>query len=1289
MANGASQDINPRVAPQGTIARVQDYRIDQRGRLVPRPGYTALGAEVGGVNRRTLVPRDLTTLDGELLCLGNSSPGVQTGIRAIYRYAPNAQGDWRTEFGNDLSVELSSRWMPMPAADRLEHMLSDPSPIESDVGVGSVAVTDDGRYTALATIDVGFFGQFTRFTVIDNETDQISFYADTGGIAEANAQVLAVSATDVIYFTQNTAGTEIRARSLLPGAATPALSATVVVATPTGAFPARYDVARYEGTSDFLIAFSTAAGFEWRRYTSAFGAYVLVASGTTTDATLVGQALSICGTSGENIHVLACRNTTQVQLRSFNPTTGASVVGPTNIGTADLCSWCSVTRVSSTNLMLRFFAETSLGVAGRITHQRLATQAAHANTTLQAYQGTRPWTRPVIVDGELFAIDTLGSDAPAPYGILHVSSSNLNSSRAGSLHGVFFDGAAKVTYSSATSTYVSTIALRPGTKQCYAILVTRDPRDNTFRIALVRFEIWSERRRQSVAVAGRLYISGGIIAAYDRRLLSQVGFEISPVIRNLTQSAGGSMTLLGVYQFQVVWRYVHPNGEVMQSAPSPPLFVTLTGANNRVQFRVTKPYSTGFNGWTATQNVQAYLDVYRTEAGGSIPRLVQSAACQFLLSGAVGEPFDITSGEADSVSQAGVPLYTQGADGSVSGRLPLGMASPAELIIESDGKVLVGRAQQTNDIQISIEKRPGETVSFVNDDLFFISNPEPLTAMVSAEDGRRFMFSKDRIRELVGQGPNAAGIGDISTPVEIETRVGCGDWRSVCKTEHGIFFRTGADDRPGIYLLPRGGSQAVETSGGIDYLLREFPVITSATRHEEEQLLTFTLQNAAGTDGRVVHLDLKMSGMDPKRGWVGAWLVDRVPLFEGVPDIEIVSQEKHVFPFVQANPTVISIPLPKGRRLGDRVVVMISTGGPFATSGISNYTTLGSRTSISGYTTVFERILSSQSAVTSATLAVFANGTAAGQSVSMIATVWLLRNTHPSQQSLATSTFSDTSITSFALPTNTPAWGSAKNLWLLGANADSAFGNSSPSTAGPARPVFSTPSDGFELFRTESTQQTGANSFQSQSTASRLLTAASLSGVTFNVNPVSGGATGQAFLIAVRPRDPVANASPIRASTQHRDRLYLCNSATVFFSDPDAFSDDGVAITPEWEACDIYPMGVGGEGRHLGVLLLAEVLGFCDVTCWYSYDNGDTWVRGVTYQITPTFGYAIGSTIRLLWTPYRRKIQGVRVKFTVQDSVNVPQGTSRGLALYQCVMMFEDLAGASRLTAAQRGNTGI
>ena len=115
-------------------------------------------------------------------------------------------------------------------------------------------------------------------------------------------------------------------------------------------------------------------------------------------------------------------------------------------------------------------------------------------------------------------------------------------------------------------------------------------------------------------------------------------------------------------------------------------------------------------------------------------------------------------------------------------RLPLGLASPCRFIAESNGKLWLAGLERDKQYQLSIENRPDEAAGFVNDDLFFGANSRSITGLAIGSDGRRFLFSRDDIREVLGEGPNAAGIGDLGEPIEADGQVGCVDWRSICKT---------------------------------------------------------------------------------------------------------------------------------------------------------------------------------------------------------------------------------------------------------------------------------------------------------------------------------------------------------------------------------------------------------------------------------------------------------------------------------------------------------------------------
>src|SRR5262245_1528665 len=121
MARGFDQTIDPRVAPQGTVARVQNMRIDKLGRLVPRKAYVSLGTSVAVPSlgeALSLRPVDLYTLDGDLICAGRSNT-VQTGMRALYKYQNQVGSAWRTEFVNQASANTAASFRALPAADSI------------------------------------------------------------------------------------------------------------------------------------------------------------------------------------------------------------------------------------------------------------------------------------------------------------------------------------------------------------------------------------------------------------------------------------------------------------------------------------------------------------------------------------------------------------------------------------------------------------------------------------------------------------------------------------------------------------------------------------------------------------------------------------------------------------------------------------------------------------------------------------------------------------------------------------------------------------------------------------------------------------------------------------------------------------------------------------------------------------------------------------------------------------------------------------------------------------------
>lgn len=1250
LASGGTTEIDPRVAPNGTLARVENLRIDKDGRAVARNGYSSLGT---GVLRsaNAINAYDLHVMGDTLVALG--AEGTVTGIRSEYQYAPTANRPWAAQaLGNANTRALS-------LASRVRQLIADPARVTTDSLMGLSAVTSDGAFTATVTCDST--GTTWRFQVLNAAGVPTFQFQNTASAV----RVLAVGNTFRTF--EQTGGT-ISVRTYDPvGSAS--IGSPTSLTTGASSPPAPFDVAQYEGTTDWLIAFPTATGYTWQRYNSAN-----VQQSTTNVTSLADAPVSICGATGETINVLNVRTTSGAELRTFNQAT-TLLVGPTNLdATGAVMNWVGIARRTSTTVAASFFKPAATSqlqtiVANTATHSTTGSPIGRFNCL--------PWSKPrALTDSgnatNVFQVIIPGSGASRSYVLMSwgvVGAFDLAMPEA-----LISQGAGKIAHSAATQGIAAPLDLI-GTRLYFAI-VTFDQRDRSYRSAMATTDVLSGARRQGVTVGGNLYLAGGMTQVFDGAFWSDLGFEESPDFTLAGGILAGAKTLLGVYTVQMVYRYVFSTGATMQSAPSAPKTVTLTGAQNGLNGVVFGPFSRiVLSNISQGQGVKVFADIYCTEAGGSIPRYVGSVLVAGGAAGASGAWSDLTS---DATQQTGAVLYTQGADGSVSGRLPLAVAAPGEVIAESDGKIIVGRLQSANDLQLSIESRPGESQGFINDDIYYLTNPEQVTALVTSLDSRRLVFAQDTIREVTGGGPNAAGVGEISEPAIVSSVMGAQDWRGVVSTEHGVMFQ---NLRGRICLLPVGGAQPVEISRGIEDVLAAYPVITSATRVEQDRLVTFTCQDTAGTDGRIVHLDLRNSGMG-KSGWIGRWIVDRVAAFEAEQFPAVISEQTFVFGGRLTADSTVTFPAPQGRKLNDRVIVAFFTRGQATITQPTGYALIASPASLASGSQVLrisESILNSASRLAIDSLTFGMTGTSGGNSPgNMVARVWLVRGGDPAAATETSSTNTGP-VTSAAPGILTPTWGTANTLWLSFVGSPSTFAD--PSFAGiplEAIRIFRAAPAGYTNVAPQVFQVTGAtnNNFEISSARANIRAAS-------QTQSWSMGASVNAVAAALAVKPLASTGTPIRAGVEWQGRLVVCNGSDVRRLDPTAVTDDGgLQVDTLAELATMYPMGSGGAGRHTGITFVGELLGFCSLTAWCSYDDGLTYVPCRTHHLVPGNGYALGQTLRLQWTPLRRKIDGVRVRIicTSDDQGQVPAtGSTRGVAWNQITNWFEDLVGPARV----------
>lgn len=1231
-AQGADQSIDPRIAPNGTLTRVQNLRIDREGRMVLRNGYQSLGVSVqgSGGGGLSLAPCDLYNYNGQLVALGNHGQG-QTGARYLYQFVDTFDGKWKTPgpFA-DGTISQGAGALGLAASDSMRIPYSSYFASATDATNADCAVNTAGLVCMVSDGPTGFGFDVQ---IVDPRSGAIIFNASTATGA-LFCRVLAIG-TKFFVFLANAGNLTV---STFDTATDITISApTAIAATLTAA--GVLDCAPLEGAStDYLLVYQTATGYTVERRTSA-NASVWI----TPVVALVGAPVSVCGLVGVNVSVLNGRTTNGAELRTFNPTTGALTVGPTNVHTGtDVMTWVGVAQMSATQVLCAYVTEATLVLTK--TYVTIATVAAHALTQRATHGVSRAFTKPIVVDGCGFLWAVLGGAPFRPFGLINLDISTVTLNGA-SLSGIAMDGLGKLTWSTKTAPAVTHIT-KNGSKY-YAALVSKDPRDKTFRANVLEWQLFSGERRQGVVAPDGLYIAGGVTTRYDG-LTSEAGAETQPAILSAAVGGVGSMTPNSTYQSQIVYRFVGKDGSVQRSAPSEIVTTVLGGADTNINYVTTSPYGLLCGGIGTSYDVRIYIDMFRTEANGSIPRLVNSFA---VIQNTIGTTKSFGVGTSDAVQQTGQTIYTQGADGSVSGRLPLGLASSCKYMAESSGKVLCGGLERDTQCELSIERRPSEQQGFVNDDILFVTAPDTVTGLATGTDGRRFIFGRQTIRELLGDGPNAAGVGDLSEPVEVDGQVGCNDWRSICRTEHGVFFRS---DDTKIYLLPRNGGSSISAAESIQDILEQFPITTSATRHDADQLLTFSVTNAAGTDGRLVHLDLKTSGMDPKRGWVARWIVDRIAVLEKVADIEVISEDTF---FVAAFTSSVLLLLPSDRLPGERVVwwvVAQSAGSQNIGGPPAGYARIAGFNGTGVAQAYFERILDGTEVV--------------NQQVNMLSTTsimvkrWHLRGTHPTQACEA-NTATVAAGTTHSPPLLTPSWGTARNQYLVSSTSAASLG------VLPLTPVFTVKPDGLDHEGDFLVPLPGL--FGGEIAWGRRI----LDGTAYTPTPFTTSSAVETIstTLAIRPAVLPANTSPVRATVQFNGRLVACNSSDVLLNTAGSFADGALPIFPEIETATIYAMGPGGAARHQGMVFVGEYRDRCVLHCRLSYDDGLTYTELQAHALDD-LRYTTGQTIRVRWVPKRRKVEGVKAIFSVTSTV-----PSEGIVFQKCIFQFEAIQGPSRI----------
>lgn len=325
---------------------------------------------------------------------------------------------------------------------------------------------------------------------------------------------------------------------------------------------------------------------------------------------------------------------------------------------------------------------------------------------------------------------------------------------------------------------------------------------------IMEVEFNDVRRYYDREAQGNLLFAGGLLGQYDGYEWVENGFLTAPEPPVLTQSAGGSLTALGVYQYVLMYEWTDAAGNIHRSAPSIPATITLTGGNQTVGVVIP--------GDLLTRKGNVNVRLFRTEASGTIFYSLSQAP--------------VTDTSADSTIIDNEILYTTGN------------------VLENDSMYLVygmtifkDRVWLLTDRGLYYSKRmvKGRPVEFSE---AFFTNVEDsggkVTGIATLGD-KLLIFKKDKIYFTAGDGPEDTGSGGLfSNPEIIPGDCGCISQTSIAELPSSVMFQA----RDFIWQMDAGLNLS-PVGARVSYFLGETAVINKTLVLERQREIKFMMDS--------------------------------------------------------------------------------------------------------------------------------------------------------------------------------------------------------------------------------------------------------------------------------------------------------------------------------------------------------------------------------------------------------------------------------------------------------------
>lgn len=294
----------------------------------------------------------------------------------------------------------------------------------------------------------------------------------------------------------------------------------------------------------------------------------------------------------------------------------------------------------------------------------------------------------------------------------------------------------------------------------------------------------------SSEIGSNLSISGGLLWSYDGQTIQEQGFNVFPDdVEVAGSSTSGSMTPQQYY-YQVIYQWTDAAGNIISSAPSVPVTVTLT-SDTAVDVNIPT--------LRLSNKAGVKIIIFRWSVANQIYYQVTNIASP-TLNDPTNDSIIYTDLQADADIVGNSIIYTAGGVVENTG----GPASVSSTLF--DDRLWLVDSEDQNLLWFSkqvIEATPVEMSDLLTLYIAPSTGAQGSTGPISAlfpMDDKLIIFKKDAIYYINGSGPDNTGSNSqYSQPIFITSTVGCANQKSIVLIPDGVMFQS---DK-GIWLLGR------------------------------------------------------------------------------------------------------------------------------------------------------------------------------------------------------------------------------------------------------------------------------------------------------------------------------------------------------------------------------------------------------------------------------------------------------------------------------------------------------